>query len=105
MPQFDFLTEYVLDLLKQNGMEGLTDEQKNVYIPQLLATAEERIGMALLPKLSDEQLKTFSRMVETEGTTPEAWSAFWKGSVPNFEGEVKMVLKQFAEEVRGILTA
>jgi hypothetical protein len=49
MAQFDFLTEYVLELLKQNGLGNLSDEQKNAYVPQVLAPVEQRLGLELLP--------------------------------------------------------
>ena len=103
MAQFDFLTEYVLELLKQNGLGDLTDEQKKTYLPQLLSQVEERIGLELLPKLSDANMEAFAGLAEKETTTPEEWKAFWYAAIPNFEGELQAILTGFTDEVRGIL--
>lgn len=103
MPQFDFLTEYVLELLKANGFANLTDQQRNVYVPALLAQVQERLGAEFLPKLSVENQNKFAALVEAESVNTDEWKKFWYEAVPNFEEQLKVVLAGFAEEVKQIL--
>jgi len=100
---FDFLTSYVLQLLEEHGMGDLTDEQKRFYVPQLLSHVERRIGMALLPRLNDEQTEEFTRLANTD-TTPEQWKAFWYGAFPQFEQEITQILADFSNSVKNILS-
>lgn len=102
--QFDFLSVYIEKVLYENGLDKLTDEQKKIYIPQLTAHLEERIGLEMLPKLSDENLTKFSEMVESETATAEDWKDFWYSAVPNFEEELKSVLEVFGKRVENILS-
>ena len=103
MAQFDFLASFVEDVLNQNGLDRLSDEQKRVYVPQVLARLEERIGLELIPKLSDAQVEELGRMLEKNESSPEEWKRFWQTSIPNFEEEVKTILLAFAEDVKRIL--
>jgi len=101
--QFDFLTDYVLKLLEENGLGDLTDEQKSIYVPQLLGQVEQRLGLALTPKLSDAQLDEFTALVNKQGVAPAEWEAFWKGAIPTFEQDVQNVLLEFSGKVKEIL--
>lgn len=101
--QFDFLKGYVEALLIQNGFDNLSEQQKEIYVPQILGHLEQRIGIEMLPKLSEEKIKVFAKLLEKESTSPEDWKDFWYGSVENFEEEVKQILLAFAERVKQIL--
>ncbi len=102
--QFGFLIEYVLALLDENKI-SLTDEQKKMYVPQLLAQVEMRLGMDLLPKLNEKQKEQLARLTNDPKTTNEQWKKFWHASIPTFENDVKVVLMKFAERVRQIMSA
>jgi len=102
--QFDFLTEYVLEILEQNNIQ-LTEEQKDLYIPRLLTQVEQRLGLELVPKLTEEQLVSFNSLLEKEHTTSLEWETFWKQALPTLEEDVKGILNIFADEVRQILAA
>jgi hypothetical protein len=102
--KFDFLTDYALALLEEHGVQ-LSDEQKSTYVPELLAEVEQRLGAALIPKLSDEQLASLDDLLQTEDTTPETWERFWRDALGTFEEDVKEVLRDFALEVKDLLAA
>ncbi len=103
MPQ-DFFTGYVEELLVKSDIGELTAEQKNVYIPQLVGLLEERVGLELTPKLDEARMKQFAELVDAE-TSPDTWSKFWQGAVPNFQEELKRILGDFAGQVKSILAA
>ena len=101
-PQFNFLVEYILALLEENNV-NLTEEQKKMYVPQILAQVELRLGLELMPKLNAEQKEEFTNLSNNENATAEQWKNFWESSVPTFEEDVKNVLIKFTERVRQIL--
>lgn len=99
---FNFLTEYVLKLLEENGMGDLSEEQKNIYVPQILGHVEQRLGMELLPKLNDAQMDELARLMNKE-TSAQEWSDFWHSNIPTFDDDVEQVLMEFSEKVKNIL--
>jgi len=100
--QFDFLIEYVLALLEENKID-LSEEQKKIYVPQILAQVEMRLGVKLLPKLDGKQTDRFVKLSNNENTTPEEWKSFWHESTPTFAEDVKGVLVEFAEKIKQLL--
>ncbi len=103
MAQFDFLTQYVLELLNSNGFSNLSETQKNVYIPALMSQVQERLGTAFLPQLSSADQNKFAAMVEAESVNVSEWRNFWYAAIPDFDEQLKVVLAGFAEEVTQIL--
>lgn len=103
MPQTDFLEEFVIKILDESGLD-LNDEQKKIYIPQIQSLLEERIGLVLMPKLSEEDREQFFKLVEDD-VSAEDWTNFWTASIPNFEEELKNILTKFAEEVKQSLAS
>ncbi|TAN33845.1 hypothetical protein EPN28_01240 [Patescibacteria group bacterium] len=101
-PKFDFLIEYILGLLEKNNI-NLTAEQKKIYVPQILAQVELRLGLKLLPLLNEKQKDKFVKLMNHDKTTPTEWSDFWHESVPTFDEDVQTVLMEFAEKVKTIL--
>ena len=101
-PLFGFLEEFVLEVLKKNGFEDLTDEQTLAYVPQFTSLLQDRLGTVLVEQLNETQLETFAELVHTDGVTPEQWYTFWKESVPTFEEDVVRVSKEFIKDVEEI---
>ncbi len=102
MPKLDFLVEYILVLLEENKI-NLTEEQQKVYVPQILAQVELRLGLEIFPKLNDSQKDKFTKLMNDANTTADQWKDFWFSSVPTFEEDVKKVLMNFSDKVRQIL--
>lgn len=100
MAQATFLASFVEEALANSGLGKLTSEQKRQYVPQITALLEERIGLELLPKLSDTQMEDFAEMAANESATAEEWKAFWEKNIPNFEGEMKRILTDFTKQVQ-----
>lgn len=101
--QFNFLTEYVIQLLEDNGFKDLNEKQKNVYIPQMQTRVEERLGLHFLPLLNESQTNKFAELVQNQNVDTNTWQKFWQESISDFDEQVKLVLAGFAEEVKQIL--
>ena len=100
----NFLNDYVGALLKDLGLEDLNEEQRERYVPQLLRQVQDRIGIELIPKLSDEQLDRFSELANDAEASNEVWKDFWLSSIPDFDEELERILSEFAKEAREILS-
>jgi hypothetical protein len=97
-----FFEEFILDVLR-NANVTMTEDMKKEYVPQFIAEAEQRLGAALLPLLSEDgQVELISFMKDSSVTT-EQWVQFWKKHVVNFEEVVQHTLDAFAQELRAVL--
>lgn len=102
--QFDFLNEYILNVLKQNGYDDLEDSVRQEFVPQLVAHAETRLGASLLPKLDETSAQKMIDLTKDENTTPEEWEKFWQENVSDFSEVVKKTLEDFSIEIKELLS-
>lgn len=98
-PSFSFLEQFVLDALKAHGFDKLSAADQTSFLPQFLAVAEERLGLALLPQLTSEKAADELNELLQKEATPEQWFSFWEKNVSNFTGIVKNTLENFAAEL------
>ncbi len=103
--QQDVLEQFILKLLADNGLGNITDDQRAIYVPKLLSQLEQRIGIELMPKLSEPHLDKFSALIDDTQTTPETWQAFWHEAVPDFEQALQDIMEEFAADVSEQLAA
>lgn len=101
--KFDFLSEFILALLKELNLGDMTDDELDVYMPKLLQQAEARLGAALLPLVPDSFGERFAALLDDDNATRDEWSHFWHEAVPDFDDQVKNILKDFAQECSRIL--
>ena len=101
--QFDFLRSYIEQLLDKHGFETLSEETRAQYVPQFVAEAERRLGIALMPHLDESAAKEFESLLTNEDMTTDQLQSFWQTHVPNFESIVKETLENFAKEFAAII--
>lgn len=99
----NYLEQYVLKALEENGFANLTEENKKLMLPQFVAEAEKRIGATLLPMLNEESAEKFAELTKQESTGPEEWWKFWTENIPNFAEVVDKVLSDYKEEIKTAL--
>lgn len=97
MKQENFLAKFAEEVLTKKFGE-LTEEQKQMFVPEMTELIEERVGIILLPKLSQENAAEFADLLDKE-TGPEEWKNFWYNALPNFEEEMKSILSAFVLEI------
>ncbi len=100
--QFDFLESFIHKVLDDAGFENMTEATRAQFVPMFVAEAERRLGMALLPLLSDAQAKELAELAN-KNTSSENLANFWQHNVPNFEQVVGQTLNQFAQEFKKTL--
>lgn len=101
--QFDFLEQFIETTLDEAGFNTLTEETRAQYVPQFVAEAERRIGLALIPKLTETSAKELDELLKNDEMTAEEMRKFWVKSIPNFETTVQETLKNFAVELKDML--
>ncbi len=97
--QFSFLESFLKDLLDQHGFSKLSEEDQESYLPQFVAEAEKRLGVALLPYLKTETAAAEFEALLQKDASAEEWSAFWQRQVPDFQQVATDALADFAKEV------
>lgn len=102
-PQFDFLKNFIEKLFDDSGFGGLDEVSRKQYITLFTTEAERRLGLALMPLLSQQHAKELVRLIETSEITPQQLAEFWKKAVPDFENVVKNTLQSYAEEFKSLL--
>jgi replicative superfamily II helicase len=85
-------------LIKELGLEDLSEAEQIVYLDEFLNTLDMRIGMAVEDALSDEQLAEFEK-VSGKGDD-EATAAWIKKAVPDFGGLVAKEQAALIKEIR-----
>lgn len=98
-PSFSFLEKLVLEALKSHGFDKLSQADQVSFFPQFMAVAEERLGLALLPKLTTAKAADELSALLQSDAQPEAWFSFWEKHVPDFTEIVKGTLEDFATEL------
>jgi hypothetical protein len=98
--QFNFLEEYLANVLKDFGLDKLKEEDRSGYLLQFRLQAERRLGTALAPLLTDASADDFARLMDNPDSTPQEWADFWHQAVPNFDAVVKQTLEEFVAEVK-----
>lgn len=103
--QFDFLRDYVEEILHQGGFNNLNEETKKEFLPRFVAQAELRLGAALLPLLSEAAAKEMAGMIEKQAVNPDQWLSFWQKNIKDFNNVVEKTLRDFAVEVQAAVNS
>ena len=90
---------FIEKLLEKKGITNLTQDQKDVYVPEFASLLEQRISLALNPKKDENHKTRFVSLLENESTTAEEWNHFWHEAVPNFEEMLKEELRIFSTDM------
>ncbi len=101
--QFDFLKQFIEHALDEAGFQNLTEETRGQYVPQFVAEAERRIGLALIPRLTEDSAKELEQLLEKDDLTPEEMRNFWTDTIPDFENVVGDTLRSFSQELKDTL--
>ncbi len=100
--QFDFLDSQIQKLLDDNGFAEMGEGVRSEYAPQLVAEAQRRLGLAVLPLLSEQNAEELAEILDNENLDAAALRDFWTRAVPNFESVVDTTLQNFASEFQQI---
>ncbi|MFA7245525.1 MAG: DUF5663 domain-containing protein [Candidatus Magasanikbacteria bacterium] len=102
--QFDFLKVFIEKTLDEAGFENLSEETRAAYVPQFIAEAERRLGLALIPKLDESAVKELESLLKRENFSPEDLQQFWLNNVTNFQATVEQTLLDFKGELKDIVS-
>jgi hypothetical protein len=90
----------VISALEQHGIyEQMTAEQRNIYIPQFVEGAEERVGLVLFGDLTPAAQQTYVLLISNKTTTPAQIAEFWHIHHASFEERITQILHTYIEEL------
>ncbi|EKE06817.1 MAG: hypothetical protein ACD_18C00267G0002 [uncultured bacterium] len=104
LAQFDFLKVFIEKTLDEAGFETLSEETRSEYVPQFVAEAERRLGLALIPKLSEESVKNLEKFLQQKDFSLEDLQQFWVDNIPDFQATVEQTLLDFKGELKDIVS-
>ncbi len=100
--KFNFLEEQILAVLENSGLKDLSEQNKAIFLPQLAAEAEYRLGLVMVEKLSEEQLAELVKLTE-RGASQKEMEKFWLTNVADFNEIVAKTMAEFAKDCQVIL--
>lgn len=96
------------NFLKDLGLDGLPDEQKQAFLQHVLETLELRVGTKLSEGLSDAQLEDFEKLTPLPEDQPEVaqhkqgLALKWlETNRPDYKQVVADELAKLKEEIKG----
>lgn len=101
--QFDFLKMYIEKVLDDAGFDKMTEETRAQYVPQFMAEAQRRVGLALMPHLSADATDDLEKILKNNTLSSQTMQEFWKKHVPDFDAILQKTLSDFAVELKQTL--
>jgi len=100
--QFDFLKMYIEKTLDDAGFDAISEETRAQYVPQFVAEAEKRIGMALMPHLDEPAAADLEKLLATDASVAQV-QQFWQTHVSDFNAVVTKTVEDFVAELKDTL--
>lgn len=95
----DIIQNFVLDLLKQAGLDNMPEDFKQEYIEKLAIEAERRLGVMAMEALDANGLQEFENFMNThEAPKTEDFLEFFNSYIPDFTAKTSKTLQDFAQE-------
>ena len=88
-----------MDVLKEKGFSNLSEANQREFLPQFVAEAQVRIGLAVMPLLDKSATDEMSKMMREQHTAAEWWN-FWSANVPNFKDVLRDAIVGFVADMR-----
>ena len=86
-------------LIEELGLSELPMEKQAEILEKMSEAVLKRIFLETLEKLNEEDKKSYAEMVERQDS-PEEVDVFLKEKIPNYEGFVQGIIKEFRETMR-----
>ncbi len=95
----DIIQNFVLDLLKQAGIDNMPEEFKKEYAEKLSVEAERRLGVMAMEELDAKGLEAFETFMSAhEAPKSEDFLEFFNGHINDFSAKANKTLQDFAQE-------
>ena len=91
------IQQFTDQLIKDAGLDKMPEDFQNEYKEQLLAQLQQRLGLAYMKELSEDQMKKLNKLIEEQ--KEEEISKFLEANIPNLQEVMKNTLEAFSSEV------
>jgi hypothetical protein len=98
--QFSFLETAIHRMMDEAGFTEMSEETRNQFLPQFVAEAERRIGLAYTAVLDEAGAEAFADLFSGAEVNPEAVQAFLATHVPQYQELANETLNAFAIEFK-----
>ncbi|MCX6746081.1 MAG: DUF5663 domain-containing protein [Candidatus Parcubacteria bacterium] len=87
-----------INLIKELGLEGLSEERQMNLLTLMTESLLKRITINALEKLSETERKEFDKVRETND--PDQVHEFLQSKIPGYDKMVKETIEEFKEEMK-----
>ncbi|OIO20001.1 MAG: hypothetical protein CO029_03085 [Candidatus Magasanikbacteria bacterium CG_4_9_14_0_2_um_filter_41_10] len=98
--QFSFLESTIYAMMDEAGLSAMSEETMNQFLPQFVAEAERRIGLAYTALLDEKGAEAFAALFEGDDISPADIQAFLEAHVPKYQTIAQNTLNDFAKEFK-----
>ncbi|PIR76662.1 MAG: hypothetical protein COU32_00920 [Candidatus Magasanikbacteria bacterium CG10_big_fil_rev_8_21_14_0_10_42_10] len=98
--QFSFLESRIYAMMDDAGLSAMSEETMNQFLPQFVAEAERRIGLAYTALLDESGSDAFAALFEGEDISQDEIKAFLEQHVPQYQEVAQKTLEAFAKEFK-----
>jgi hypothetical protein len=91
-------TEALEQLIKDMGIDTLTEDKQNELIIKMTEVLLKRIFVETMEKLGEEGREEYEKLTEGE-VSPEQIEAFFKERISNYDEMIKQVVSEFKTEM------
>lgn len=93
-------TQNEFDLLKEFGLENLSDEEKKAFQEKILGLIDARFNRAVFNSLNDGEKKELDKLIDLNNE--EEISKYIADKVPNYQEIYMTVVADLKEEMMGM---
>jgi hypothetical protein len=95
----DMIQNFILDLLKNAGLDNMPEEFKKEYTEKLAVEAERRLGVMAMEELDAKGLEDFEAFMTAQETPKsEDFLEFFSSHIVDFDTKANKTLLEFAQE-------
>jgi len=84
-----------INLVKELGLDTLSQEKRNALIDQMSEVVESRINLEVLSVLNEEQKKELDKVLDSDADMVQ----FLRDKIPNFDLMVAETIANFKKEI------
>ena len=95
------LGKFVDELIKNKALPVSTAEELSAKREELIKSLDEKIGLAVLNSLTEEQGEEFDRLLDQDDGSAEPYQEFFQRAGLNIEKIITDAVKDFQAEVLG----
>lgn len=99
MPSGGVHDEALAQLVKDLGIDTLSQDKQDEIIVKMTEVLLKRIFLETMERLGDEGREAYASLMDQGEVAPEQMEAFFKERIPDYDAVVQQVIEEFRSEM------